>query len=412
MKKRLVKIITKLITPLIWLLLLCSSQMRVEAQDTIVPKLILSKTEVDICNKTIDRDFTLSIDIGSISKADSLIGAEIVVLCRKGKVQMTGYLTMGTLFEQFDPYYVDYQYKKTDKTYGYDTLILQGTNILTYVSGNMKLVHFTGKMLMDVDAIDCVDCADFAIESVYLGSDFKRPYMSEYPDGGALCLVNKNLPERKISIAQIEKTYKIDSLENILKLDFFVEVANKKNLKNFNVELSIEEKFLENITIDVYSDNVVKKINDTSWIVNVDNIDTASINLTKILTAEIVRKNKDSSKVYLTAEVKDINECSCSMNGDIKNIEIELPKIVSIVGELDEGILIIEKDDIIILKFNDDIIDYKVIDLNGSEIRVIERVGKSELIFDKTQFVSGVYFIRIRTNNKIKNLQDIKLIIN
>ncbi|MCL2039521.1 MAG: T9SS type A sorting domain-containing protein [Bacteroidetes bacterium] len=405
-KKRLAKI---LITPLVWLLLLCSSQMRVEAQDTIIPKLILSKSEIDICNNTIDREFTLSIDIGSISQADSLIGAEIVVLCKANKTQMTGYLKEGTLFGQFNDDYIFYKYPKDSTGQSeYDTIIMQGTNIIAHVSGNMLLVHFTGRIM-----VDTIDCADFIIESIYLGSEFTKPYISEYPDSTKLCLVNKNLPERKISIAGVEESYKIDSLDEVLKLDFFVEVTNKKNLTDFNFELSVDKDFLENIIIvDIYSDNILNKINDTSWIVNVNNIDTGSINSTKILTLEIIRNNAEAAKVNVKTEIKDINDCSCSMNGDIKNIEIDLPKIVSIVGDLDEGILILEGNDIIILKSNDEIIECKVVDLNGLEIKEIKRVGESELLFDKTQFASGVYFIVIRTNNKHNHLQYIKLIIN
>ena len=321
MKKRLA---ITLITPLVWLLFLCSSQMRVEAgQDTIKPKLVLNRAEIDLCSSSIQRDFVLTIDLGiSISKTDSLFIAEVALLYKRDKILINGYLTFNTLFEQFDPNYMYYKIFPASSSSEYDTVIMQGMNVLNMaVSGNTRLVSFTGRLLGDV--VEC-ECFEFIIESVFLGKDFKIPYINRDADTTELCLINRNLPDRKISIKGLENSYKIDSLEDTLRLDFFVDVENKKNLKNFNVELNIDNKFFDDVEIsNVYTDNIILEQTDTNCIIRLENIDTANINSLKILTTELVRKRKENANVLIHFEINEINECSCSMNGDSKLIEIE-----------------------------------------------------------------------------------------
>ena len=405
MKKRLVT----LITPFFWLLLICSSQIKVDAQqDTINPKLVLNKYNIDICAND-PKEFILSIDIGTISKTDSLFVAEITILHRKGKVEINGYLTLGTLFGQFDPAYIKYRHCPASENSVYDTTILQGMNVFNAVSGDMRLVNFTGSVL-----IDTIDCMDFTIESIYLGTDFKRPYKMHYPDLVELCLISQNLPNRKIGFKGLENNYTIDTLNDTLEIDFFVEATNKKNLKNFNVEIKIDNEFIDDIEIsNIYTDYIIEKKTDTNCIIKIDNIDTANINSAKILTAEIIRKRIDSVTAIIHCEINEINKTSCSMNGDVKQIEIKLPEIVSIAGDINENILVLDKNDKIVLKSKDDIIFCKLINLYGEEIDYgWERIGERELLFDKTKLVSGVYFVRIMTNNKTKCLQNIKLIFN
>ena len=401
-----------LITPLIWLLLLCSSQMEVEAQDTIKPKLVLNRTEIDICSDNIVRDFVLGIDIETtISTTDSLYIAEIVILHKKGNVLIDGYLTLGTIFERFNSDYTDFKRRNARGDAEYDTVILQGMNILTAATGGPRLVNFTGRVIGNVDELECFD---FIIEDIYLGDDFKRKYIGQYADSTELCLVRKNLPERKISIKGIEDYYRIDSLEDTLRIDLFVEVANKKNITDFNVELKIEDKFFDDIKFsDVYSDYVVVKNTDTNCIIKVDNVDTATINSAKLLTLELVRNQKESAMAVIHCEINEINECSCSMNGESSKFEVDLPEMVSIREESDDKILIREQEEYITLVAKNKITYCKLVDLYGVEVDCrIERVGECEVIFDKTKLASGVYFIRIVTNNKIKQLQNIKLIIN
>ena len=83
------------------------------------------------------------------------------------------------------------------------------------------------------------------------------------------------------------------------------------------------------------------------------------------------------------------------------------------MGELDERISILENNDMIILKSNDEIIYCKLVDLYGIEVNYgMKQIGENEVLFDKIKLARGVYFIRIITNDKIKHLQNIKLIIN
>ena len=412
MKKGLVKKSLMLIAPLIWLLLLCGSQMRVEAQqDTIKPKLVLNRAEIDLCNSNIGRDFVLTIDLGkTIVQTDSLFIAEIIFLYKREKMLIDGYLTMGTLFEQFDPTYFYFKTFPANVSGEYDTVMMQGMRLFTAVGGHTRLVNFTGRLLGDIT--EC-ECFDFIIESIFLGNDFKIPYISQYPDTTELCLINRNLPDRKISIKGFEDSYTIDSLEDTLRLDFFVEVANKKNLKSFNIELNINNEFFDDVEIaNIYTDNIILVRTDTNCIIKIDNIDTTNINSAKILTAELIRKRNEEANVIIHFEINEINECACSMNGDAKSVEINLPEKVSIVGELNEGITILESGDMILLKSNDEITYFKLIDLYGVEINYgIERIGDKEVLFDKIKLAKGVYFIKVITNNT-SQLQNINLIIN
>jgi len=385
--------------------------MKVEAQDTIKPKLILSRSEVDICNDNIERNFILGIDIGPISKTDSLFIAEIWLLYKRGKVLIDGYLSINTLFEQFNRAYDYFRPYDAQGTAEYDTVRLEGMNIINAVSGNLRLVNFTGRLIGNLDTIVC---SDFIIEDIYLGGDFKIPYIMRYTDSAELCLVNRNLPNRKIDIKGINSEYTIDSLNDTLKLDFFVEASNKKNLNTFNIELNIDSISSENIEItNIYTDNIILEQTKTKCIIKINNIDTVNINTTKILTAEIVRKNEDEANAVIQCEINEINENSCSMNGDVRSIKINLPRFISITEKLNDNFLILENKDNLILRSNDEITFYELIDLYGLKIDYgTKQTKQNEVLFDKTKLISGVYFVRIITSDKINHLQSIKLIIN
>jgi hypothetical protein len=387
---------------LVWLLLICGSQTIVaQNSDTLYPKLLIDKPELDICKS--EKNFIITVDLGKALKiSDSVIAVELQIGFDKDKIILDGVYYMGTLFEQFTDF--DHFYKIIENPNSkYDYMMIEGGNILrpTYnPTKNVPLVYITGRM-----KTDDIDCGEIFIRDLYINEECKLFYDNYKNDTARVCLLAKNLPERTVYINPEEENYKIEC-EEAVNIKYNLEISNIKNFKSFQAEFTRGTEFIDitNFTInDNFKCEIINKEKD-KYIVDCVVKDTTKLaNNIEFINLILMRNSNDSSLNTIESKISNINQSSCSMNSKGQIASIKCSQIVSITENNNKDIDISYlENNIIRIASNNRINDIKIYDVLGRKIDyIMEKQADEIIIINLQETKRGLYFIEIQNPNKI-----------
>lgn len=405
-------------TMMIWLLLLCSSQVMV-ANNTIVPKLVLNKTEIDYCSEsTTAKEFVISLDIGNILPEDSLFSVNIAFAYNRDKVIIDMPLLTGTLSEQFKTTCTAV-WDEYDYTYNYYNF--QAYNIYNPVYGNRPLVSFKGRFL----TADTIDETDFSIAVIEFAEEFQREYVTGNEDTVRLYARPVKKENRTITINADVDTLVFDGNINkdTLLVNYNLNVAQLKHFESFDLEIGIND-FLEDFEIfDVELNNnfeweiIEREKNKLLLKVNKkENIDNLVNEFCKLSIRNLNVNNEDDTiRTYLYTDINNINGASCSMLAKLDTVTIISNKLDK-QTDIDDGEEE-EDDDSIInnknIKFEYNYINHNLLinicdlseiyiyDVFGRQMQIIPKISNQFIEVNLSNLCSGIYFVELKKLDNI-----------
>lgn len=405
-------------TMMIWLLHLCSSQVMV-ANNTIVPKLVLNKTEIDYCSEsTTAKEFVISLDIGNILPEDSLFSVNIAFAYNREKVIIDMPLLTGTLSEQFKTTCTAV-WDEYDYTYNYYNF--QAYNIYNPVYGNRPLVSFKGRFL----TADTIDETDFSIAVIEFAEEFQREYVTGNEDTVRLYARPVKKENRTITINADVDTLVFDGNINkdTLLVNYNLNVAQLKHFESFDLEIGIND-FLEDFEIlDVELNNnfeweiIEREKNKLLLKVNKkENIDNLVNEFCKLSIRNLNVNNEDDTiRTYLYTDINNINDASCSMLAKLDTVTIISNKLDK-QTDIDDGEEE-EDDDSIInnknIKFEYNYINHNLLinicdlseiyiyDVFGRQMQIVPKISNQFIEVNLSNLCSGIYFVELKKLDNI-----------
>lgn len=410
-----------ILTLLGWLLCFTSNQQAMGFE--IEPTLTIDKTEIDLCSSSqYEREFILTINLGqTIRREDSLCAAEIWVAYDRDKIQIIQLLTISSLFEGFTsptitqviPILGTYNYYKIDNA------------AVSPIFGRNVLVRVQGKLL---DAVSEVGATELWVQYIFLGDEFKLSYNSK-SDTAVLNAIAREMPDRQIAVKADAEEYKIKNISDELKIDYFLESQNTKNLKQIVCEFEsvnadnsdnnddIEIKSFEYISGEIFDYQILAH-NKNKLTLELTLVKEEISNREPIGSLILKRNKSEHSEYNLKSNVVDVNLGSCSMVNDEQSLLVISEEDGNIVvdAQTDTDIEFLTQGRNLIIKSFARINKISLYTLTGSEILLdaasitdVFSIFENEKIIDLNGLKSGVYFLQINTDKKIKNT---KLIIN
>ena len=412
---------TLILALLCWLL--CYSNQPVMGFE-IEPILSIDKNEIDICDTSqYSREFILTIDLGQIiNPADSLYGAEVWLGYDIGKLEMMQVLTPFSLFNGIESRTKIFEYYYIIENANMGKKLLYGNRVLLRVQGKLK------------NSYNDIGNAKIFIARMFLGDEFKLSYEKglmghneNSSNSVVLNIVNKTMPERQIAVKSDIEEYKINSIDEELKIDYFLEVKNSKNLKKIVCEFKsanannsgnnddIEIKSFEKINNSEIFDYQILEHNENKLVLELtlkEETNNININNKEPIGSLILKRNKSAYSEYnVKSNIIDVNVGSCLTANNEQS--------VLVINEEDENILVDAQKSIecitigknLVIKSFDKINKIVIYTVIGNEVLnfVNENNFVNEKIIDLNSMKAGIYFLQINTENKIKN---IKLIVN
>ena len=382
---------------IVWLLL--SGSHTVIANENITAKLI-SNNIVDICGNK-KSSVIVVIDIGEITKNDSLAGYNFEINYNPEKLKFHTALTTGTLTEGIQV--KDYNFADTGKFYGY---ALKTTNL---IEGNKPLIAFLGDYLGN-----CPDTAYINISFIEFTEYFKKEVDS----------IENTIVKSEVFIKDdrlLSTDFVIDSIflpfeENSVSTNALLSSYSDARLDTVDFQISISDTSRFEISgINSLSDNVTLINYDSEKCLLRTKIDGA-IKSGDGFYIELNEKTKNDTIVELSINPVKINECSCItylygdsqyIKSEIKdtfsnNVEFEiLNEINCYYNKLLEEFIIIDKK----LEIN----EITLMSLDG---KILERKNvlnkQSEYIIEVNSYVNSIYILQLKNKNAIKNILLIK----
>lgn len=219
----------------IWLLLLAGSSLPGQAQENETEAVLRQVGTVDICSDNpADKYWRILIDIGNVSRSDSLYGFNFGIRYDPGKLRFDIPLYINTLSEFFEERKVGAAPE--------DSLIIGFATTLNIgkppVSGNKALMVLTGEFISD-----CPDTSRISIEYLEFTDEFQKE-ISSYKDEIVKSEV-ADKPDRLLQPIFSTDTLKFDedSVRSVfLKFEYKSEIARLDTIE-FELEADIEDAF-------------------------------------------------------------------------------------------------------------------------------------------------------------------------
>ncbi len=407
-----------------WLLLMTGSSPEVIGKEEIIAKLN-SYSIVDVCGKR--KELVILVEIGPVSKSDSLIGFNFEVSFDSTKFKFSPVpIKISTMAEFFE--YVNISPSPIDRS----KLTGWGVNLsLRPIAGNGRLIGFIG----DYVGQGCPDTNLINFENISFNEEFKKEVVG-YENAEVITYI-KDVDDRRLGVNILNDTLKFDDTTTTIELaaeiissdieklefaDFEIEIADANNY-----DISEIKPLSGNIEIAEFTkqdDKYYFKVNFTGDISGNEQI--------ALIVNEI---KKDSLVTSLKINPIRVNECACitNLNGDILFLE-SFKAIDTIVSVLDDRIGIDRNeidetgagripgneitayydgyDDKIVVKSKSDWI-YKVdvYDLQGRmTVSYTEENLSNHVEYEVAKYVKGVYILVVTQINKKK--YKIVLVIN
>ncbi len=239
-------------------------------------------------------------DIGEITKADSLFGFDFGLKFDSSKVKLTSLITQNTLSEFFDT--------KGSSVYSEDSLFSgHAGNInvaLPPSSGKLPLVAILGEW-----KTDCPDSTQIWIEYI----DFTEEFQKHVLVGDALTIASKvkDKADRKIGLSFEKDSMSLinkDSDECLLRIN----TIDKARLTNFKIDLINGVNYIIDCTAE--NDNA----NGFDIAASEQFGDTLRLKINSVLDKnygeiklKFAKKMQDTANYAIKAIAYDVNECAC-----------------------------------------------------------------------------------------------------
>lgn len=382
---------------IVWLLL--SGSHTIIAKENITAKLI-SNNVVDICGNK-KSSVIVVIDIGEITKNDSLAGYNFEINYNPEKLKFHTALTSGTLTEGIQV--KDYNFADTGKFYGY---ALKTTSL---IEGNKPLIAFLGDYIGN-----CPDTAFVNISFIEFTEYFKKEVDS----------IENTFVKSEVFIKEdrlLSSEFELDSIilpfeESSVSTTALLSGYSDARLDTVDFQISISDTSRFDIS-------GINSLSDNLELINYDS--ESGLLRTKIdgdiksgdgFYIELNEKTKNDTIVELSINPIKINECSCItyLYGDCQYIRSEIKDTFSNNVEIE---ILNEINCYYNKSLEEFIITDKKIEINGITLmsldgKILERKNilnkQSEYRIEVNNYVDGIYILQLINKNAIKNILLIK----
>jgi len=373
-----------------WLLLICGSQLMASDGDT---AFLRNTRKIDVCDDA-KKSVIITLDIGEISKADSLYGYNFRIDYDNEKIDFHTFLDLNTLTQNF-------QYKGANFFNSEGYLEGYAVNLTgTPVSGNKPLFGLFGDYIGD-----CHDTTYITVNYLDFTDEFVRKY-EVFIDAEVIASV-EDKEDRFLKAAFEVDT--VSSFNDELKAEALIMLETNPGLRleSAMFEMSVTNSELYQLeTVSSISEDVF--IND---VVNEDNVlkfrafFNESFETQLAFKAELKQLDKTFETADLVCNIISVNECSCitrlfNDNAVVKGVEEDTS--TSVVDFFEKGInSYYDKNNEVFIYETESIgIDFiEIYNLNGNLLDVNNKL-LNRAVIDVSNYSIGTYILRSQLMNR------------
>ncbi len=377
---------------IIWLLLFGSSQPMASNGDT---AFLRSSRKIDVCDDA-KKSVIITLDIGSISKSDSLYGYNFRVDFDNEKIDFHTLLYLNTLSELFE-----YKNANFFNSEGY----LEGYAVnLTGppVSGDRPLLGLFG------DYID--DCPDTTIVSIgYIDftDEFEKKY-TVYESASVYAFVYDK-DDRFLSVEFDTDTIQDFNDEFMSEALLSLETNPGLMLESAKFQIKIHNNELFEISnVSSVSDNVfIEDMNIENGTAIIETSILNDISQELALSVDILQKKRSKEIADITCEILNINNCACITRLNSGSAVIKgIPEDTSIyVGEVNKSNDIKcyfdqYNESIMIESEINTIMNIDIYNISGQIVKQLNDVRNRAVHIDVSDLTTDCYILSAEMNNR------------
>jgi hypothetical protein len=265
-----------------------------------------------VCGSASKKRVLVTIDIGRVSKTDSLFGFDFAIEYNPDKVKFTDGIYINTLSEFFE---------MKDVSFGIEPGLMTGYAIqfnpyLPPVYGDKHLIGFLGTYLGD-----CPDTTIVKLKYLEFTDEYKNKIAEFIPDTIEAVVADKE--ERMLGI-EFDKDSLVFESDSIIKVDIIAEEYEDSRLEFFTVEIGNLDK-----------DSFEYEVNELSQLLTIDQYiereneimlkcsTHGNIDKENILEFQAERKENIDAEFDINIFATELNECTCisRLKGDTIRIK-------------------------------------------------------------------------------------------
>jgi hypothetical protein len=369
----------------IWLLLFGGSQLMASDGDT---AFLRNTRKIDVCDDA-KKSVIITLDIGEISRSDSLYGYNFRVDFDSEKIDFHTFLDLNTLSEKFQYKGANF-FNSEGYMEGYAVNLTGGP-----VSGDKPLFGLFGNFIGD-----CPETTSVTINYLDFTDEFNKSY-TVYMDAEVIATV-EDKADRFLSVEFDNDT--IQSFNDDLETEALLLMQSNPGLRleYAEIELSVRNTDLFEVNnVESASENVIlSDIEYENGIVKFRAFTIEDILDETALIASIkqLEKSDEIAEIYCT--INRVNECSCitRLHND-QAILKGIPKdtSTSVFDTSDDDLKCyydISNDNFVIDSDSENILNYEIYDINGHLLVHKSNINAKKEIIEATFFSAGCYIIR------------------
>lgn len=361
------------------LLIFIGSSLMMNSKEPLRPYFVIDKNP-DYCGKSTDKEFTIALNIGEMTKSDSLYGYSFQISYDTTKIELNQFLYYNTLSEGCE--------KKDGSSWKAESVFRgAAANIFnnTMLTGNKPLFAISGKILSS-----CIDSTIIKLDYIEFTDEFTKDSIV--------------LPEYKINIEKIDNDSRylnVYFVQDTLKSNEDSLVIVSVDLNN-NISLNNPVCFIKG-NIDLIKKETISSANSNVKIASInenDGVLCISITGNNIFTGDLLTfetqnkfKADDSLQISIATDY-----CSCftRISGDVVNykyVEVQDTTTKSVKDK--DAYFVNYQNEKLILKENEIVKEIVIYNIYGAIKNRISVQYQKDIEVNFENLENGVYGVSI-----------------